>query len=266
MTCVAMLASLAVCAKGRATKQPSIFPGYKSMESEVKRVACPPSSFPFVLRPPMMEPPTRRRQHRQGLPRSTSEPAAKLSAVAGAGRHNQLSASLPASFAQNDRRHHLSDLLNAEEVKEHLQRFPGCQYAAYDARACRMPALSALIAAAAILWFSGAGPGNIGSGIRKNAAQSTDSDDTIHVPTSRRTSIHNISMPLNLETDNATEARILEEDRRNDMHMRRKRIFYNPEQRDKMIAERKKVKALLEKQNMPIQGRRKKGVKTKTPT
>lgn len=216
----------------------------------------------------MDNPPTRRRQHRQALPRSASEPASKLSAVAGAGRHNQLSASLPASFAQNDQeaRRHVSDLLNAEEVKEHLQRFPGCQYAAYDARACRMPVLSALIAAAAILWFSGAGPGNIGSGIRKHAAQSTDSDDTTHVPTSRRTSIHNVPMPLHLETDNETEARILEEDRRNDMHMRRKRIFYNPEQRDKMIAERKKVKALLEKQQMSIQGRRKKGVRTRAPT
>lgn len=217
----------------------------------------------------MDKPPTRRRQHRQALPRSASEPASKLSAVAGAGRQNQLSASLPASFAQNDReaRHNLSNLLNAEEVKEHVQRFPGCgSGVSYKFQACQISVLSALVALAAILWFGGAGPNINNTNTRKhvNVAQSTGSDNTITTP--RRISIHNISMPLNLETDNETEARILEEDRRNDMHMRRRHIFWDASQRDKMIAERKRVKALLEKQQMTIQGRRRKGVKTKSPT
>ena len=220
----------------------------------------------------MDNPPTRRRQHRQALPRSASEPASKLSAVAAAGRHNQLSASLPASFAQNDReaRHPLSNLLHAEEVKEHLQRFPGCgSVASYKFQTCRISVLSALVAVAALLWFGGAGPiGSINNTkTRKHVsnAQSTDRDDTIQT-TPRRISIHNISMPLNLETDDETEARILEEDRRNDMHMRRRHIFWDAAQRDKMIAERKRVKALWEKQNMPMQGRRKKGVRRKSPT
>lgn len=222
----------------------------------------------------MDKPPTRRRQHRQALPRSASEPASKLSAVAGAGRHNQLSASLPASFtfAQNDReaRHHLTNLLRAEEVKEHLQRFPGFgSGVSYKFQACRISVLSALVAVAAVLWFGGAGSmgGNNNPSTRRhvNLAQSTDSDDTIPT-TPRRISTHNIAMPLNLETDSETEARILEEDRRNDMHMRRRHIFWDAAQRDKMIAERKRVKALWEKQNMPIQGRREKGVRRKTPT
>ena len=214
----------------------------------------------------MDNPPTRRRQHRQALPRSASEPASKMSAVAGAGRRNQLSASLPASlasFAQTDQheaRHHLSNLLNAEDVKGHLQRFPGCGSAAYKVQACRISVLSALVAVAAVLWFGGAGP----TSTRRHVAKSTVADDFI--PISRRISIHNISMPLNLETDSDTEARVLEEDRRNDMHMRRKRIFWDAVQRDKMIAERKRVKALLEKQNMQRQGRRKKGVRRKMPT
>ena len=220
----------------------------------------------------MDNPPTRRRQHRQALPRSASEPASKLSAVAAAGRHNQLSASLPASFAQNDReaRHPLSNLLHAEEVKEHLQRFPGCgSVASYKFQTCRISVLSALVAVAALLWFGGAGPiGSINNTkTRKHVsnAQSTDRDDPIPT-TPRRISIHNISMPLNLETDDETEARILEEDRRNDMHMRRRHIFWDAAQRDKMIAERKRVKALWEKQNVRMQGRRKKGVRKKTPT
>ena len=213
----------------------------------------------------MSNPPTRRRQHRQGLPRSASEPASKLSAVAGAGRHNQLSASLPASFAQNDReaRHPLSNLLHAEEVKEHLQRFPGCgSGASYKFQSCRISVLSALVAVAAILWFGGTGPTSTRRHV--NVANRTVGDDIL--PKSRRVSIHNISMPLNLETDDETEARILEEDRRNDVHMRRRHIFWDAAQRDKMIAERKRVKALWEKQNMPMQGRRKKGVRRKTPT
>ena len=230
--------------------------------SQVERAAFP---FPVRWQPMMDNPPTRRRQHRQALPRSASEPASKLRAVAGAGRHNQLSASLPASFAQtgqHEARHHLSNLLHAEEVKEHLHRFPGCGSAAYKAQACRISVLSVLVAVAAVLWFGGAGPTSARRHI--NVAKSTVADDFI--PISRRISIHNISMPLNLETDSDTEARILEEDRRNDMHMRRKHIFWDAEQRDKMIAERKRVKALLERQNMHIQGRRKKGVRRKTPT
>ena len=216
----------------------------------------------------MDKPPTRRRQHRQALPRSASEPASKLGAVA-AGRQNQLSASLPASFAQNDRRH-LSDLVNAEEVKGHLRRFPGCQTAAFNFHSCRIPFLSALVAIVAILWFGGAGPiGNIDSSTRKHVAQSRTSSswDTDSIPESRRISIHNISMPLNLETDNETEARILEEDRRNDVHMRRKHIFWDAEQRDKMIAEQKKAKVLWEKQQMQVQGRNKRPLRRrKGPT
>ena len=202
----------------------------------------------------------------QALPRSASEPASKLGAVAGAGRHNHLSASLPASFAQNDRepRHHLSNLLNAEEVKGHVQRFPGCGSAAYKLQACRISVFSALVAVAAVLWFGGAGPTSTRRHV--NVAQSTDDRDDTIPTTPRRILIHNISMPLNLETDNETEARILEEDRRNDMHMRRRHIFWDAAQRDKMIAERKRVRALLEKQNMRMQGRRKKGVRRKTPT
>ena len=202
----------------------------------------------------MDEPPTRRRQHRQPLARSASEPASKLSVSAGglgAGRNaQQLSASLPASFAQNnDHRRLLADALNAEEeVKEHLPgRFPNCRYLHHNVGTCRMSVLSALIAAAAmILWLGGTSVGNIAS-THVHESNSDDGDDGT-MPISRRVSIYNITKPLNLETDEGTDARILEEDRRNDHHQRRKKIFYNPVQRDKMLEERKKVKALLEKQ------------------
>ena len=110
-----------------------------------------------------------------------------------------------------------------------------------------MSVLSALIAAAAmILWLGGTSVGNIAS-THVHESNSDDGDDGT-MPISRRVSIYNITKPLNLETDEGTDARILEEDRRNDHHQRRKKIFYNPVQRDKMLEERKKVKALLEKQ------------------
>ena len=218
-------------------------------------------------------PPTRRRQHRQPLSRSASEPASKLSVSAGgpgtgAGRNApQLSASLPASFAQNnDHRSFLADSLNSEEeVKEHLLgRFPRCRPLHRNVGTCRMSVLSALIAAAAMtLWLGGTSV-VVFIAVRTThvhvheSNSDTDGDGTI--PTSRRVSIHNISKPLNLETDEETDARILEEDRRNDHHQRRKRLFANPVQRDKMIEELKKVKALLEKQQTsqsPLRGQRK---------
>ena len=115
-----------------------------------------------------------------------------------------------------------------------------------------MSVLSALIAAAAmILWLGGT------SAVVYIAVSTThvhvhennsDDGDDVTITTSRRVSTYNISKPLNLETDEGTDARILEEDRRNDHHQRRKRLFANPVQRDKMIVELEKVKALLEKQ------------------
>lgn len=218
-------------------------------------------------------PPTRRRQHRQPLSRSAPEPASKLSVSAGgpgtgAGRNApQLSASLPASFAQNtDHRRFLADSLDVEqELKEHLLgRFPRCRPLHRNVGTCRMSVLSALIAAAAmILWLGGTSVvvfiAVSTTHVNAHERNSDDGDDGT-IPTSRRVSIHNISKPLNLETDEGTDARILEEDRRNDHHQRRKRLFANPVQRDKMIEELKKVKALLEKQQTsqsPLRGQRK---------
>ena len=218
-------------------------------------------------------PPTRRRQHRQPLSRSASEPASKLSVSAGgpgAGRNaHQLSASLPASFAQNNNDHHrlLADSLDAEEeVKEHLLgHFPRCRSLHRNVGTCRMSVLSSLIAAAAmILWLGGTSAvvfiAVSTTHVHVHESNSDDGDEGGTIPTSRRVSIHNITKPLNLETDEETDARILEEDRRNDHHQRRKRLFANPVQRDKMIEELKKVKALLEKQQTsqsPLRGQRK---------
>ena len=75
-----------------------------------------------------------------------------------------------------------------------------------------------IAAAAMILWLGGTSVvvfiAVSTTHVNAHERNSDDGDDGT-IPTSRRVSIHNISKPLNLETDEGTDARILEEDRRN---------------------------------------------------